>query len=700
MPLPGAEGKNVKMKNKVKKWIAVWLAISLVTLQTLPVGAVLAQEAQTQVENTATLDNTVNTSANTGDNTIGQTTPTPTPTELQEPPLEEPQPDLEEIPESTQEASLVATNSAEVTNTISAEGNSGNNQIHEPSSQTQSSSEETPDAAITTANAVSLTNVDNAVNTTEINSQVVYQTINLYVEQNGDIDLTLPSELAKSLAAQNPDLLTINAAVASVASDATVTNTVEGSANTGGNSVQGDSATIHTGDAIALLSILNRINFVMIDSVVHVVVLNIFDNLMGNILLPDLPTATPTPCPECGSLTVENRATVTNTVEVTADSGNNTLTANGGEITTGAAGANVNIINLVNTVLYGTTAFQLYILDHGLWDGTFLGWASSDGATNANLLVDPNATLCPSCIAGAQILNDATVTNTIRASATTGENTASGDSAGIETGDAYASAAVLNFVNTSLIRSFGFYGFINILGSWTGDIGSKSLFPTPTPEPEPEAVAEQAAGGAVREPGGLLTMTQTNNVGAHVNPGDTVTFFLTLKNPGNGRVFDTDLSLHLFKDGVDVGGTTIPVGTLKIGGTAKVTTGLVLSASAPGGPYVAHAVATGHVGAGSDTVSAAADSSFLIASAVAGAGDGEAGTVVVAGAVPTNVRVMGATTKPTDNPNILLALLVLLLLVPEYIFYRATKERKLFRMVFTSDLDWQSRLRAMQTLLL
>jgi len=125
-----------------------------------------------------------------------------------------------------------------------------------------------------------------------------------------------------------------------------------------------------------------------------------------------------------------------------------------------------------------------------------------------------------------------------------------------------------------------------------------------------------------------------------------------------------------------------------------------LSTNAPGGPYIAHAVATGHVGPGSDTVSASADSWFTISGSVLGASDTGPGALMVSGSVPPTVQVMGVTTRAADNAKILLALLVLLLLVPQYIFYRATRNRTLLSFVFTNDLNWQARLRAVQTFLL
>ena len=50
--------------------------------------------------------------------------------------------------------------------------------------------------------------------------------------------------------------------------------------------------------------------------------------------------------------------------------------------------------------------------------------------------------------------------------------------------------------------------------------------------------------------------------------------------------------------------------------------------------------------------------------------------------------------------NILLALLVLLLLIPEYIYFRATRNRRLIRVIIADNIAWRARFRAVTMLLL
>ena len=71
--------------------------------------------------------------------------------------------------------------------------------------------------------------------------------------------------------------------------------------------------------------------------------------------------------------------------------------------------------------------------------------------------------------------NTATVVNDVSVLADTGGNAAQGTSASIQTGDAAASANVLNVVNTNIFGNHWFLGVINIFDSLFGDI----IFPRP-----------------------------------------------------------------------------------------------------------------------------------------------------------------------------------------------------------------------------
>jgi len=86
-----------------------------------------------------------------------------------------------------------------------------------------------------------------------------------------------------------------------------------------------------------------------------------------------------------------------------------------------------------------------------------------------------------------------------------------------------------------------------------------------------------ASSDSVQEQGGQLAVTNTNNVGAFVYPGDTVTFFEKVNNTGTGKVYGVKLNLYLIKNGQPVGGTTFDLGDIEAGHGKTLTTGFVLS---------------------------------------------------------------------------------------------------------------------------
>lgn len=650
-------------------------------------------------------------------------TPTPTPSEettssetaeestTEEPPAGE---STESSPPSDIDSSLTATNSAEVTAEATTSANTGNNEITSPSgsqqseggsqSNTQNSSGNTapgstptptPEAEITTGDALSLTQQENSVNTTSINSETVYHTINIYVDGEGDIDLSMPSDLAQALVAMHPEDEFITA-LTSVSQEATVSSTIEASSNTGDNSAGGSqNLRISTGDAITLLSLLNRINFVMIDSVVHVVTINIFGNFLGNILLPDLPAGAP--CDTCGTTTVAQEANVTTTADASADTGNNTVVAYHGDITTGNAYAGVQIVSIINTLMYGSRIAQLYIFNFGQWDGSFLGWSQADGQILGDLIA-PTAD-CVGCDATMLLSNTADVETTIRTSANTGGNTIEADGGTIETGRAFSAASVVNLINSAFVRSYGFFGFINIFGSWTGDIGSKSLFPTPTPTPEEhtQAAATQGESSGKKQTGGMLEVSAANNVGQYVFPGDTVTFFIQVKNPGSGPVYDAVLDLRLVR-GTDRGGVRIPVGTIEPGKKKKITTGIVLSAQTTGGEYTGLGIVTGTVGPDDSKITGSAQTAFTVWGF---SGQQDTGEPIIESVPEQKTEVLGATTAPQPiNPNVLLALLVQLALVPQYALFKLLKDKEIGSIIFMPSAPALARLRALHLFLL
>jgi len=549
----------------------------------------LVSTPEVSIENKTQVINDISSEAITGENSIVEPTPTPIPC------FQEELFDEEEL----------------------GQPNQNNKSEPEPELTNLPSPEPSP-AVIETGEALSVVEAENSVNSTNVNSRVLHQTLNIFVAE--DIDLTT-SPLLVADQVINQDEKTdpvINVMVVDNQNYVYLSNDVVSFANTGGNEIRGGKeAIINTGDAYSVVSLLNKVNTTIVDSTIHVVTINIFGSVDGNIILPELGFESESSC--CGEVVqTENSALVENNVDSLTTTGQNLAVAVGtgsASIKTGEADSAVNVVNIVNTNLVNTTFRHLSINNLGGWSGSFLGWGNTDPA--------PNPAFCSSYTSTSDVLveNKAYVANNVFSTANTGGNLAEGEDVAINTGSAYSAVSIVNFVNTSIIYSIGFLGFINIFGFLEGDIGGASFFVTPTPEPEPEPepkqetvveIQEETAELAVREEGGLLEIWQENNVGTHVLPGDTVTFFVTVKNPGSGRVYDVKLRLNLIKDGLDVGGGVFNLGDIEEGRGVKLTTGLVLSENAEPGTYLARATASGYVGPENELISASADSSFLI----------------------------------------------------------------------------------------
>ncbi|MBU2052118.1 hypothetical protein KKH13_02835 [Patescibacteria group bacterium] len=507
---------------------------------------------------------------------------------------------------------------AEVTTEVDSGAVSGENQITvvepspspDPSPLVEPAPESTPAAEITTGEAVSVTEAENNVNTTEVNSEVIFKTLNIFL--NGDIDLTDTASLqaiVDQAITENPEATTI-----SVSYDGTniayVANEILSVADSGNNSITNatDSA-ITTGDAYSIVSLLNQVNTTIINSQIYLVTINIFGDVNANIILPELAVGGgDTPCCDGQDVTINNQATVSSQINSQAVSGQNTVVAaTDAQIESGDAQSVVNVTNVVNTTLVNTSISSLVINVLGEWIGSWLGadeW-----------LTEGDSGGCDGCIDDVSIDNQALVENNITSLAVSGGNNVSAQSGQIRTGNAYSSISLFNFINTSIINSRGFWGFINIFGRLTGNVGTAAtLFPESSPEAsvEPETSAEEP-GPASRETGGLLSIEQSNNVGEYILPGDTVTFNVLVKNPGGGKVYDAKLWLGLTQDGNSLGGGWIHIGDIETHKGVKISSGLVLSQLAGGGEYTGIAKVVGYVGPDSEEITALAESSFLIA---------------------------------------------------------------------------------------
>ena len=721
------------MKLKVRKFLAIILSLLVVALYSLvpfevayadtstvtPTPTPTPTTSTTNITNSNTTQNTTNTNSNTGNNSIN-TTPTPTPTANPSPsptpgsspadPSPSPAPTPTPAPSGNQ--NITATNSANVANNVNSNSNSGNNSILASGSATldataSGSLDSTPSAetngnkgngnsnaksnSINTGNAVSVTNQQNSVNSTSVNSNVFYQTINIYVTQNGDINLSDPLTLATYAVQSHPNDPVVDMSVTNVNNYAYISNDINSNANSGGNAIKNSSgsATIKTGNAYSVVNLLNQVNFTIINSTIHVVTINIFGQLNGNIILPE--TFTSTNC-GCGvNLNASSSAGVINNINSNANSGNNTITASGSaNIKTGDTQSSVNIENIVNLNLINSVAESLYINLMGGWNGSFIGWYSFNPSNPSADLVFTNISGTQSANTTNNVNNLATLVNNVNSNANTGGNIINAGSGNINTGTAYSAVSLINFVNSTFINTYGFFGFLNIFGNWNGNIGGQKEFDALNAQTNSNTNNSSSNNSSTNssntmEQGGILQVTNSNNTGEYVNPGDTVTFFIDTSNIGTGKVYNAQLQLYLIHNGQNVGGTAFNLGDIEKGQGVNLSTGFVLSKTTPPGYYIARAVVVGKVGPNNAFVTAFADSHFNVS--------GENSITLTNNSNQQTNSVGTPLVLGTHTPSVILKsssddqtpLYELLAVVMAYLTLRSIRERKRLEEIFRSN---------------
>lgn len=646
--------------------------------------------------NSGTVNNNTNSTAISGDNSVLSASTSADPNE-------------------TPSADVTVTPTDTPTPTDNPSTGTGNNSPNTNPSPTPSGN---GSATVTTGNAVAVSNTDNSINTNSINSQFVNQTINIFVTQNGNLDLSVPLNIISNLITQQNNVSPqINLLMNSDKSYAVVTNNIVNNANSGSNSITGGGSSsdsgqmvINTGNAYSVVSLTNKVNFTIVDSVVHVITINIFGTLNGNIILPDL--AKSSICGNgnnCGlSASIVNEATVNNNVDSTAVSGQNSATvpaSGSATITSGNAVSIVNLDNIVNTNVIGVPFEHLFINTFGLWNGNFLGWGGFGpqlgGKSYAFNGLFPNGTPsdCPNCANSLNIQNNATVTNNVTSSANSGNNSTDGGNSIIHTGNAYSAVQLLNFVNANFIRTFGFFGFINIFGDFNGSVGSAADFitPTPTPSPAPDVLSANTAPTSCTSLGDPSVATKvTDNIGVYINPGDTALFYVKVKNTGPNDFASEKVTIVLATNGKGVGGTILNIKKpLSAGKSELVTVGLSLSKQAPGGNYEA-LVTTEGITCDGKTSSAKASTDFL----VSGSTLGLLTTTATPTPSPVVQKVLGVHTTTASAHKNNWPIYVLLLVVIAYLIIRGIRSRAVLMKVLKENMSLKERLSTLRMLLL
>lgn len=314
---------------------------------------------------------------------------------------------------------------------------------------------------------------------------------------------------------------------------ATVTHNINLQANSGNNKAIENigSTSITTGQASTLLNLFTMANTNLVGNCFFFGVINLFDRFTGDIILPyELEFLAPvrsenfagqtivnsgnllkasTSAQTNNASTIENNdsATIKSNINATAITGENSIedAVNFGTdlyLKTGQASTKINIIDIINTSIYGSGFLILRINHFGNWQGNLIGpsgisysgsdyflfavdpalFSPTEAATetdntfkNSGDTVTSNRTGESHNSLSVKNNNTAEITNNINLLANSGGNQAGGFNVSMQTGNASIVANILNFVNTNIIGNNWFFAVINVFDSFLGNI----VFPRP-----------------------------------------------------------------------------------------------------------------------------------------------------------------------------------------------------------------------------
>lgn len=329
------------------------------------------------------------------------------------------------------------------------------------------------------------------------------QTTEEVIETGDATAVTELHNVANSNVTSTMDASSTLPVIASSTNIATVESSATTTAETGENVINGEAATIVTGDGFAVANVVNIVNTNILNSdgfIQFFTALGLSTLDVRNLFTVfETDTALSTaPCAQslCGSngvvneTTTNNTATINNSIIVRSNTGENTIDGSG-NIVTGDAYAAANIFNLSNINITDSNYLLVSINNLGDLDGD---------------IVLPTAALLEQFFANAGVTNfqsntnnTAVINNSVEVVAETGENESNGGT--ITTGDAQSSLAITNKVNQNEIGGSSFLILLRVHGNWSGDIYGL---------PDNLLWSENSNGVTIYDPKGLVSGPASN----------------------------------------------------------------------------------------------------------------------------------------------------------------------------------------------
>lgn len=462
-----------------------------------------------------------------------QETTTTTPPPAIEPPPADPSiastPTANETPEATpaiigDEPAIELTNTAEVTNHVDQDATSGDATIAGNESINDISTGPASGTTLIVNDATTVASIDGgdsvAINTVTSPSG---SGILISPQASGTTMGELPISTDATVIVTNTAIITNDVAV----------DTTSGSATIVGNETVGN---VTTGDAITDVAILNMANNIATTGDVFVGIVTIDGDLNEDIVLSQAlldyllgSSGTHSALLSPTNVTTSNLAVIANDVTALAHSGTITSEKNEstGDATTGDAHTFVIIKNAVgNYILYGNSLLIIVSVT-GQWNGTLLGLNGTtavlqNGQDNQPVMATMSDDTDSSNLT---ITNNAHISNTVVASATSGNITAryNEDVGNIQTGDATTRVQIINAIN-NIVSFSNWLGvlFINIFGNWNGSVVMQVLNnpiddPVPVAQDVEEPVANPVAAAVANSTPGHLFRALFRPSGGGVN---------------------------------------------------------------------------------------------------------------------------------------------------------------------------------------
>ncbi len=452
-------------------------------------------ECSINTVSTANVEETVSSSATTGDNGILQTqtdaliqtgtasAQTTSDNHLNTTVISAEPTTQTDIP-PTDPSSINIANHADATLTASADATSGSNQT-----------QDTASSAIVTSDSYASSSMVNVINTTVVGSTLRFLTLSLSSPTDEPINLRdVWNEIEQQTKESGPTMiLTSDGMLLRISDTANLDATVLATATSGQNS-QTDTdqtATLQTGDSFASANLVNLVNSQIIGSDYLFVVINIFNALDADIILPSLirfmeerTASTLQTTQSEPSTTLMQDATVgPSHVEAQSETGENTIEdVPDAAIQTGTAYSHGTDTIMANSQLFSDWWYMVLVNNFGSWNGTLDGWNHGSEQTllpfGSSILsehlneqtINLDSTE-PSHQSRVAISSQALLKYLVSARAITGENSIrNAAAAALQTGNATALANAFSMVNTTAIGHRFFFPIFNIFGSWNGDL--------------------------------------------------------------------------------------------------------------------------------------------------------------------------------------------------------------------------------------